>query len=340
MNHTGTNSASTVALFFALASVVPSCRAPAEDETLGVAAAAAAQIRPFNVGECLLGADHVLGAAHSADERVPFVIYSFLVETPDGRSALIDLGPKSLEYTNRMFRHHGFFRDLGAELPPEERYPDDVRQPYGNIIAQLEATGRGIESIDHIVFTHLHADHHGMHDARDGGVAEESPNALLHVSRRGWEDNLARRDGERWNSYVDYAFADFLLRREAERKVRFEDDAEIFPGLRTLYLGGHSICSQAVVVDTDRGPVIISSDDIYLYRLLENAVLPEIRTTPENLRSAVRRIVDLARRDRGIIVPLHDPIVWRTYARDPAGWPESLREHSDRAIAGYLARQP
>ena len=297
---------------------------------------------PLHAGRCQLGADHVLGGEHTAEERVPFVIYAFLVEGPNGERALIDLGPKSLEYTNAMFRRFGFFRDRTPELGPgasaEERFPDDVRQPHGNSFAQLREMDIDLSEIDHVVFTHLHADHHGMHDATDGGAAEDLPNATLHVSRIGWNDNLSKRDGERWGSYVDFAFGDFLLRRESEGRVRFEDDAEIFPGLRTMYLGGHSICSQAVIVETNAGPVIIASDDIYLYRLLEENIVPEIRTTPAAHAAAMRQVVEFARREGGIIVPLHDPVVWELYQKDPSRWLEALRTESDRAIAGYLAR--
>jgi glyoxylase-like metal-dependent hydrolase (beta-lactamase superfamily II) len=277
----------------------------------------------------------VLGGAHTADERLSFILLSFLVEGPAGEKALIDLGPMTLEYTSDMFRRYKFFRDLGPEAPPEKRYPDDIVQPRGNVFRQLEKLGVAPREVDHIVFTHLHADHHGMDDAKDGGAAERFTEAAIHASRIGWEQNLEKRKDGRWGSYVDYAFSDFLLEREAAGKARFADDEEIFPGLRTLYLGGHSICSQAVIVETAEGPVIITSDDIYHYSLLEKNVLPRIHTSPPKYEAAVERLVKLAKERGGILLPVHDPEIWKAYEEHGDGWLGALRVLSDAAIRGY-----
>ncbi|MBN1443882.1 MAG: N-acyl homoserine lactonase family protein [Planctomycetes bacterium] len=293
------------------------------------------RLTPLHVGICHLGADHVLGGDHTAEERIPFALYSFLVEGPAGETALVDLGPVTLEYTNRMFRRYKFFRDLGPDAPGGIRYPDDIVQPYGNVFRHLEERGIAPEDIDHVVLTHLHADHHGMDDATDGGGAEAFVSATFHASRIGWDDNVKKRRGGQWASYVDFAFSDFLAAADAEGRARFDDDVEIFPGLRTMYLGGHSICSQAVVVETAEGPAIIASDDIYLYRLLEEDIPAAIHTTPANLRAAVRRIVDLAEAQGGVIIPCHDPIVARVHRSDPDAWIAALRRVSDRAIEGY-----
>lgn len=294
------------------------------------------RLTPLLTGTCRLGKDHLWGEGYSADERLPLAIYAFLVEGPGGRRALVDLGPETVGYLNRMFRRYGFFRDLGPQVPASKRYPDDVAQPEGNIFEHLRRQGISPQAIDHIVLTHLHADHHGIDDGRDGGAAEDFPRATLHVSAIGWQENLRKRRNGRWNSYVDYAFSDFLLRRHRAGKVRFEDNAEVFPGLRTMYLGGHSVCSQAVIVETADGPAIIASDEVYLYELLEKAVPPRIRTSPEKHRAAVDRLVDVARERRGILVPLHDPLVRQAHEEAGKDWLRWLRPVSDRAVEGYL----
>lgn len=321
----------------AAASGSPAAAAVAASSSPARAAAAGPTCRlaPIHAGICALGADHVLGDDHDAGERIPFALLAFLVEDPEGEKALVDLGPMTLEYTNAMFRRYGFFRDLGEDVPEDRRHPDDIVQPRGNVFRQLEARGIAPSEIGHIVLTHLHADHHGMDDAKDGGAAERFPNAVLHASRIGWEENLARRVDGRWGSYVDFAFGDFLLRREREGKVRFADDAEVFPGLRTLHLGGHAPCSQAVVVETGDGPAIITSDEVYGYDLLERAVLPRLHTTPARYREAVELLVALAESTGGILIPVHDPAVWEAYAEHGAGWLAALRPRSERAVRGY-----
>ena len=296
-------------------------------------------IRPFHTGVCQLGKDHLLGPTHSANDRLPFVIYSFLVEGTNGQRALIDLGVKTVDYCNRMFVRYGLFRDLGPTHPPAERFPDRITQPHGNVFDQLRAQQIAPSEIGHLVFSHLHADHHGMHEATDGGAAESFPKAMLHVSATGWKDNLGKRKDGRWNSYVDFAFADFLERSSQAGRVRFEDSATIFPGMRTLYLGGHSMCSQAVLLDTAAGLVIVASDDVYLYSLLEENNLPEIRTAPEKYRAALDRLVRLAMTEHGTVIAMHDPLVWETYQRAGKDWLPALKLVSDRAVHGYARRR-
>jgi len=296
-------------------------------------------IRPIHTGVCQLGKDHLLGNAYSPNERLPFVIYSFLVEGARGEKALIDLGPKTLDYCNRMFQRYGLFRDLGPDLPDSRRFPDNIVQPHGNVFDQLRALSIAPADIDHIVFSHLHADHHGMDDARDGGAPESFRRAIFHVSAKGWADNLGKRKEGRWNSYVDYAFADFLERTSRDGRVRFEDDSTIFPGVRTLYLGGHSICSQAVLLDTAAGLVIVASDDVYLYALLEENTLPRIRTSETKYRAALDRLARLALDRNGIIIAMHDPQVWEAFQRAGKDWLQALKSVSDRAVHGYARRR-
>lgn len=296
-------------------------------------------IRPFHTGVCQIGKDHVLGGVHSPNERLPFVIYSFLVEGARGEKALIDLGPKTLGYCNQMFLQHGFFRDLGPGRSQSERFPDHLVQPQGNVFGQLRAWKIAPAEISHIVFSHLHADHHGMDDASNGGAAEDFPRAILHVSANGWNDNLKRRKDGRWNSYVDFAFGDFLEQQHQAGRVRFEDNAAIFPGMRTLYLGGHSVCSQAVLLETAAGLVIVASDDVYLYALLEQNILPQIRTSEPQYRAALDRLARLALDRSAILIAMHDPLVWETWQLSRENWLQSLKPISDRAVRSYAQKR-
>jgi glyoxylase-like metal-dependent hydrolase (beta-lactamase superfamily II) len=178
-----------------------------------------------------------------------------------------------------------------------------------------------------------------MDDAKNSGAAESFTNAMLHVSATGWRDNLARWKDGRWNSYVDYAFSDLLAQARQVGRVRLEDNATIFPGIRTLCLGGHSICSQAVLLDTAAGLVIIASDEVYLYRLLEEDILPQIRTSEEQYRAALDRLVRLALAERGIVIASHDPMVWETYQRAGSAWLQAIKPVSDRVVQSYAQRR-
>jgi glyoxylase-like metal-dependent hydrolase (beta-lactamase superfamily II) len=134
---------------------------------------------------------------------------------------------------------------------------------------------------------------------------------------------------------VDFAFADFIERRQQSRRVQLDDDSQVMPGVRTLYLGGHSVCSQAVLLDTADGLVILASDDIYLYRLLEGDILPRIRTSETAYRAALDRLARLALDRDAIIVAMHDPVVWEKWQQGGRNWLRELKPVSDRAVRRY-----
>lgn len=291
------------------------------------------KLTPLHVGICRLGEDHVLGDGHSPDRRLPFVIYSFLAEGPAGEVVLIDLGPKTLAASNAMFRRFGFFRDIPGR-------PDDIVQPHGNVFDHLRRRGIAPERVTRIVFTHFHADHHGLDDAKNGGAAEGFPNARFSVSKKGWAWNLGRRVGGRWNSYLDHAFGDFLLEAERRGHVDLLDDGPIAPGLEVAYLGGHSICSRAVRVRTVAGWAVIASDEVYRYDLLERGILARLHVTPEALAAATDRLVEMAQSEGAVLLPLHEPKIAEAYVEAGDAWLERLRPLSARAVEGYRARMP
>jgi glyoxylase-like metal-dependent hydrolase (beta-lactamase superfamily II) len=288
-------------------------------------------LHPLNVGELTLGRDHVLGEAYSADDRIPFVCYAFLADGGSGQRVLIDLGPIGLDALNRMFKRYGFFRDLPGN-------PDQIRQPHGNIFDWLDRLGLRPGDIDHIVLTHLHADHHGYVEGADGGAIEKFPNARIHVSRIGWQKNIDARLNGAWNSYVDYALSDFLLEAGSRGRAVFHDDDEIIPGVEVIHLGGHSPCSQAVRIRTAAGSVIVTSDDVYHYSLLAGGILARLFTTPERLRAANDRLAALAA-EGAILLPCHEPLLFEKYQTLGEGWLEGLRSISDSAARDYRSAE-
>ncbi len=296
---------------------------------------AAWKITPLHTGLCFMGKHHVRGDPFTDEERVPFSLISFLLEGPGGDLAIVDFGPKDPAYFSESFRRYGLFRERAGD----REHPDDVVQPEGNVLAHLERRKVPPARVNHIVFTHLHYDHVGGSRPPDPGLLRDFPGAVLHISKRGWDDNLARRaDGWRWTSYVDFDVSQEILLRGKEGRARFADDEEVMPGLRTRYLGGHSVCSQAVLADTADGTAVIAGDVVYHYEYLEQGIIARLRTTAEEYARALERVVALVEETRGILVPVHDPKVLEAFLTRGDRWLSALRGESERAVRGYRAR--
>ena len=287
------------------------------------------RLTPLHCGQCMLGENHLLGDPYRDDDRVAFTLYAFLADGGPARRVLVDLGPVGLPYLNEMFRRYDFFRDLPGD-------PDAIVQPTGNVFDGLARLDLSPEDIDHIVLTHIHADHHGLIDATDAGGVLRFPNATVHVSKIGWQDNLAKRVDGRWNSYVDYAFSDFLQEGGRTGRVRFHDNDEVIPGIDVIYLGGHAVCSQAVRIRTALGPAIVTSDEVYTYDLLARGVIARLHTTPENLLAATDRLAELALAG-AILLPCHDPVIARLYDEYGDDWLGQVKRISDEAARAYAA---
>lgn len=272
--------------------------------------------------------DHVLGDEYSANDRIEFALYAFLAITPDGRHVLVDLGPIGLDYINDMFRRFKFFRPLPGD-------PDAIRQPYGNVFDHLGRLGVRPEQITDVVLTHMHADHHGLFDGRGAGAIERLPRAVLHVSAIGWQDNVQRRQNGCWNSYVDYAFADYIEAGLRTGRVVAHDDDALCDGIDVTYHGGHSVCSQVVSVRTSDGVAIITGDEVYRYDVLEQGCVPRLYTSPERICASVERIVRRVEQDDAIVIPCHDPLLADWYAGSGDAWLAAARERSRQAVRGY-----
>lgn len=294
------------------------------------------RITPLNTGLCYMGKNHVLGDPYTDDERVPFALYSFLIEGEEGTKAIVDFGPKEPAYFNESFRRYKLFR----EEADGRKNPDDVVQPEGNTLDHLKRLGIPPESIQFILYTHLHFDHLGGSRPPDVGLLGDFPYATVCISKKGWQHNLdSRVDGWRWSSYVDFDISQHILKRGERGEARFVDDAEITHGIRTAYLGGHSPCSQAILVDTNEGVAIIAGDVAYHYEYLENGIVARLRTTDKEWIAATDRMVALAEETSGTLLPVHDPLIGEAFKKHGNGWLASLKPLSDRAVAGWKSHR-
>src|SRR5437763_8808429 len=102
-----------------------------------------------------------------------------------------------------------------------------------------------------VVNTHLHFDHCGGNRL--------FPGVPIHVQRRELAD-ARTEDDYTIPEWVDFAGATY---------VEHDGEAENLPGPRLLPAPGHTAGHQVVVVETDKGPVVLGGDVAYSFAELE-----------------------------------------------------------------------
>jgi hypothetical protein len=98
----------------------------------------------------------------------------------------------------------------------------------------------------------------------------------------------------------------------AERLVWHEGDSALAPGLDLLHIGGHCAGIQALVVATERGPVVLASDSAVFYEGLETGrPFPAAFHVGDELAGYERLLAVAGSVDA--IIPGHDAAVMARY---------------------------
>ena len=147
---------------------------------------------------------------------VDMPIYVHLIDHPAGR-ILVDTGFTEL---------HPAVADMEPTIRP------------------LYEQGFDLQSVDHIINTHLHFDHCGGNRL--------FPNVPIYVQRAELEDARTQ---------PDYTIPEWVdPSAQTLNYVSIDGDHELLPGVRLLHTPGHTRGSQVVAVDTIDGLAIIAGD--------------------------------------------------------------------------------
>lgn len=200
-----------------------------------------------------------------------------------GRNVLVDTG----------FYRPQFFKSWKVE---------DFLRPD----AAVALAGVKPEEITDVILTHSHWDH------ADG--ADLFPKAKIWIQK----DEYAYYTGDAWqkdgkHGGIDPEDVTFLLRANIEGRLQLVNgDAEILPGIRVHIGGRHTWQSQYVSVAAKPGPVVLASDNLYLYENLDKH-LPIAQTFDARSNLAAQdRMKEIVKEVR-FIVPGHDPAVFTRF---------------------------
>ncbi len=122
----------------------------------------------------------------------------------------------------------------------------------------LAEAGLSVDDIDIVVASHLHFDHVGGFTAlaRDGGIVPRFPKARYVVHRGEWQD--ATHPHER--SRASYLQENFVPLKHAGVLALVDEGAEIMPGVRFRWSGGHTPNHQVVMIESGGKTAVFTAD--------------------------------------------------------------------------------
>lgn len=225
----------------------------------------------------------VAGAAKGPQVDIAFTVWP-IVDAASGRVILVDAG---------------FYRDkFMASWKPQDYVRPSVALQNGLNIPPDRVTD--------IIVTHTHWDH------VDG--ADLFPKATIWIQRAEFDYYLGPAGTVTNRGGLDAEDAPMLAKLNAEGRVRLVDgdDKEILPGIRVYTGGKHTFESQYVKVTTPGGPVILASDNAYLYKNIDSSLaIAQTLDAAANV-AAQKRMVELAG-NANRVIPGHDPAVFTRF---------------------------
>jgi glyoxylase-like metal-dependent hydrolase (beta-lactamase superfamily II) len=240
------------------------------------------RISALRNGRCHVAGNHAF-LDGDPDELYEFDLFVWLIEG-SRQPFLIEAGLADLDTMNTDAAHV-----LARPI---------VQQESEKVETQLRKHGYRPRDIAYIFITHLHLDHVDQLDMY--------PNARIVVSAKGLSAATAFDD---WNeSWAPRKTLKGLTDTWKDRVIAV-DDQEVVPGIRVLWVGGHTPCSQAVCVDTSLGEVIFTGDTVFLLANIEKGKMIGIYTSAEECAAAMEMIAK-----RGsTVVPSHDPSIFERF---------------------------
>ncbi len=227
----------------------------------------------------------VRGAA--PDERMDIAMVLWVIRG-GGRVVLVDSGFHRASWFDR-FRVEDY-------LNPREA------------VALLGVDGAQVSDL---IVSHAHWDHMGGIDLFPDATIWIQAAEFGHYTGPAWQAG-AGGGGADPSDLVE------LVRRNTEGSVQLiqGDDVEILPGIRVYTGARHTFASQYVLVEGNE-PVLLASDNAYLYRNLRD-LRPVATFTPADTvanKAAIARMIDLVG-DTSRVIPGHDPAQFRRFPTD------------------------
>jgi glyoxylase-like metal-dependent hydrolase (beta-lactamase superfamily II) len=231
-------------------------------------------LQPLKIAECRTEQGPKMFHCADWDKTYTTFFYFWYVEGPDTRILI----------------------DTGVAAPEAAVMPTLIQEPEWRPEARLRQIRVDPRSVDHLIITHLHFDHFSS-------CIDLFPNARLYLQRREYDTAVNPPHPFFVAAYLPQVTA----RLDGDLRPRLElidGDAEILPGVRLLWLGGHTPGLQGVMLPTRFGRnTCLTSDLCFFYRNFEQDHPIGFFSNLVEIYQGMARV----RREADHVFPAHDP---------------------------------
>ncbi len=175
------------------------------------------------------------------DQDIERNYYFWAVCSKTGDTTLVDTGAGPTEAARRQLRN------------------------YVNPLDVLARLGVNPEQVSKVIITHIHFDHVGGMEV----FPRAFPKARFYVQKKEfdfWMKNPLSKK-KPFQTMTDFVANQALAELQGSKQLVLVDgDCSIAPGMELLLVPGHTVGLQAVMVQTNRGRLILASDCAHIHR--------------------------------------------------------------------------
>ena len=242
-------------------------------------------------------------AVKYADRNARVRADSFVMDSDPG-------APHAMDYFMWVLEREGqrILVDTGYDADEGAARGRPIRMDPAEALAPLGLVPGGVETL---ICTHLHYDHAGgLHLFPEAEVHLQAAEMAFATGPCMCHDSLRA-------PFTGEHVCEAVRRLHRGKLVFHEGDGEVAPGVRVIRIGGHSKGLQAVVVETQSGPLVLASDAAHFWEnALQNKLFPIVVDVQEMLKgfTTLRRLAGRPER----LIPGHDPLVVAHFPQGPA----------------------
>lgn len=198
----------------------------------------------------------------------------------------------------------------GGRLVLIETGSGNYLQPTaGRLQSNLRAAGIDPAAVELVLLTHMHPDHSaGLTDPATGQRLFPNAELVVHENEpRHWDDDAAMAQASERARKLYFEAAREQIAPYRDRLRPFNGGKEVFPGITTVPLNGHTPGHSGYMITSGNDSLLIWGDIIHVpeIQVPRPEVTIEFDTDPAAAAAIRRRTFDMVANDRLLIAGMH-----------------------------------